>query len=33
MIKAVAELEERGKAVTARAVAGAAHISLNTART
>src|SRR5215831_16469954 len=31
MVKAVAKLEERGEAVTARAVAAAAHISLNTA--
>src|ERR1051326_5301038 len=31
MAKAVADLEERGEAVTARALAAAAHISLNTA--
>src|SRR5215470_4301631 len=31
MANAVAKLEERGEAVTARAVAAAAHISLNTA--
>ena len=33
MINAVAELEERGEAVTSRALAAAAHISLNTACT
>jgi hypothetical protein len=33
MAKAAAELEEHGKAVTSRALAEAAHISLNTACT
>jgi hypothetical protein len=33
MVKAVADLEERGEAVTSRALAAAAHISLNTACT
>ena len=33
MAKAVEELEKRGEAVTTRAVAAAAHISLNTACT
>jgi hypothetical protein len=33
MVKAVADLEERGEAVTSRALAASAHISLNTACT